>query len=170
MSGSLSEIPSATTYFGVLFTNLGPLTTTYTAPLSCETVNTNRVIFVDKSMDLWVEGKPECYGYWTAGDCIPSGTDIDNWVEVARTATTKKNAGAYWYHSPGIACPQGWTTVGMIAKDNETMSVSGFMTGRYKGYEDAAGWPTTAPRPMEITEYWNGFLETSQTVAFCGPM
>lgn len=152
-------MPTATEYFGFSFSNLGPLTTTYTAPSSCATVNTDQVLFADKSDSLIPVGQPKCDS-WTYGDCRPSGSNFDNLdADVLRN---KALAGLFLYHSPGIVCPEGWNTVGMIAKDNGTLSVSGFMTNTYEG-------PTTEARHMQITEIWNGVLKPSETVAFCAP-
>jgi hypothetical protein len=40
-----------------------------------------------------------------------------------------------FYHSPGIACPDGWDTVGLIAKSDSTLSLSGFMTETVEGFK-----------------------------------
>lgn len=171
MSSNTSAIASSTEYFGYLFSNLGPLTTTYTAPKACETVDTDRVLFVEKERGRGQleQGQPKCWDHWPLSSCIPSGTAIDNWVESTITADTgyPNHNGAVFYHSPGIHCPSGWTTVGMIAKGEKTLSMSGYMTESYEGQD---GFEKHHALPMPPTKRWDGFLKPYQTVAFCGPI
>lgn len=166
-----SVFPTSTQYYNILFTNLGPLTSTFTAPSSCATVNTDNVLFVQRSQQPAPLGKPKCLdNYWSKGDCIPSGTDIDNWVMSSETATvSEKYQGAQLYHSPGIACPEGWNTVGLIAKNNGTMTVSGYFTEWPKHFGVKPSQDKTSIRALEPTVIWDEFLHPSQTVAFCGP-
>ncbi|KAH6994734.1 hypothetical protein EDB82DRAFT_199459 [Fusarium venenatum] len=163
---------TSTEYFGFEFYNLGPLTTTFTAPSSCTTVNTKQVHFVNKSAPyLYHVGQANC-DHWTQGSCRPSGVEIDSVVSDIRLTTTDPGLFLY-YHSPGIACPDGWDTVGIIAKSDSTLSVSGFMTNTIKDYDKySTYYPTSQsdqPRFMDFTELWNGILKPSDTVAFCGP-
>ncbi|KAM0229912.1 hypothetical protein ACHAPO_009634 [Fusarium lateritium] len=163
---------TSTQFFGYDFYNLGPLTTTFTAPSSCATVNTEQVNFVNKSAPyLYQVGQANC-DHWTQGGCRPSGVEIDSIVSDIRLSTTDPGLFLY-YHSPGIVCPDGWGTVGVIAKSNGTLSVSGFMTNAIKDYDKySTYYPTSQsdkPRFMEYTELWNGILKPSDTVAFCGP-
>ncbi|KAM0494954.1 hypothetical protein ACHAP8_008332 [Fusarium lateritium] len=163
---------TSTQFFGYDFYNLGPLTTTFTAPLSCATVNTEQVHFVNKSAPyLYQVGQANC-DHWTQGGCRPSGVEIDSIVSDIRLSTTDPGIFLY-YHSPGIVCPDGWGTVGVIAKSDGTLSVSGFMTNAIKDFDKYSTYyppsQSDEPRFMEYTELWNGILKPSDTVAFCGP-
>ncbi|KAM0478747.1 hypothetical protein ACHAP7_005894 [Fusarium lateritium] len=163
---------TSTEYFGYDFYNLGPLTTTFTAPSSCATVNTDHVKFFNTSAPyMYHTGRANC-DHWTEGDCSPSGSVIDSIVADIRLGTTTP-ANSLFYHSPGIACPSGWDTVGLMAKSNGTLSVSGFMTETFKDYELYSTYfptsPPNQPRHILYTEVWGMVLKSSETIAFCGP-
>ncbi|KAH7198929.1 uncharacterized protein B0J16DRAFT_315218 [Fusarium flagelliforme] len=163
---------TSTEFFGYEFYNLGPLTSTFTAPASCATVNTEQVHFVNKSAPyLYHTGQVNC-DHWTQGGCRPSGVDIDSIISDIRLTTTDPGLSLF-YHSPGIACPDSWDTVGVMAKSDGTLSVSGFMTNTIKDFDKySTYYPTSQsdqPRFMEFTELWNGILKPSDTVVFCGP-
>ncbi|KAM0243081.1 hypothetical protein ACHAP5_006962 [Fusarium lateritium] len=163
---------TSTQYFGYDFYNLGPLTTTFTAPSSCATVNTDHVKFFNTSAALMYHtGRANC-DHWTEGDCSPSGSVIDSIVADIRRGTTTP-ANSLFYYSPGIACPSGWDTVGLMAKSNGTLSVSGFLTETLKDYELYSTYyptsPPNQPRHIQYTEVWGGILKSSETIAFCGP-
>ncbi|KAF4959380.1 hypothetical protein FSARC_10756 [Fusarium sarcochroum] len=113
-------MPTATEYFGFSAHNLGPLTTTFTAPSSCAT-NTNRIVYANASSASGAYGGPTC-NFKPIGDCIPSGKSWDSLSE----QTTKFIQGRHAYFSPGVVCPQdgkltyftdAWLTYSAIAKD-----------------------------------------------------
>ncbi|KAL6353649.1 hypothetical protein LRP88_14147 [Fusarium phalaenopsidis] len=70
-------MPTTTEYLGYTITNLGPLTTTYTAPAECATA-TDNIQFVQADLP-WIPG---AWGYPSCvpgdyGKCIPSGDAYD---------------------------------------------------------------------------------------------
>ncbi|KAK7217781.1 hypothetical protein V2G26_005784 [Clonostachys chloroleuca] len=101
-------------FFGYTLTNLGPLTTTFTAPSSCATNSDNLVWYsrFDSTVtgigrDRYL-GQETCRDGVTRGACAPSGEAIDKLVSASPSSSN------IWYHSPGIACPSGWTTAGTL--------------------------------------------------------
>jgi hypothetical protein len=104
-------MPTATSISQVLLNHIGPLTSTWTAPVSCPTVQNVR---------LGYSGLPEAVAWLgsctvpSLGPCFPSGSAIDSIV----SSITKSPLGYINYFSPGALCPQAWTTVGVAVKDS----------------------------------------------------
>lgn len=106
---------------GWTVTNIGPLTTTYTAPPSCSTdfsyvqigqtwtdSDTNATSVVPVGISC---GQP----YPTVGSCLPSGAKLDE--DYSSIGTDAVQTGyTLGYYSPGLACPSGWDTVGVATK------------------------------------------------------
>ncbi|CAG7560678.1 unnamed protein product [Fusarium equiseti] len=150
-------MPTATEFFGFSAHNLGPLTTTFTAPSSCAT-GTDHIVFVNASDPVRMEGVPTC-GAETFGDCLPSGSDRDTVLY----QTTEWVQGQYFYYSPGITCPSGWRTVGALKHDGEDSSASGALAS--PTWRDDGRFPS----PLPPQEFWLGLLDPSETLAFCCP-
>lgn len=129
-------MPTITTFADYLVTNLGPVTTTFTAPASCYT-GTDRVIVIDPDQTDWHTRCDATFGY-SIDPCSPLGTQSD----AASTILTNPPAQLLVYYSPGVACPSAWTTAGIAAKntDGHLRSVSGVfdLTNRPKLYYDIA--------------------------------
>ncbi|RGP71364.1 hypothetical protein FLONG3_7148 [Fusarium longipes] len=151
-------MPTATEFFGYSAHNLGPLTTTYTAPSSCATGTEHRV-FVNASDPVRFFAAPTC-GRQTFGDCLPSGSSWDS----IKQQTTEFVQGVNFYFSPGIACPSGWRTVGTLAHDDDD-KVSAFGALATPKWDDLEG----AVNLLHPTEFWYGLLEPSETLALCCP-
>ena len=112
-------MPTATSTDGFTLTNLGPLTTTYTAPTSCSTA-LDHVFITQPEERLWYGDGCELATY---GDCVPSGSAIDARAPAVYSAV---DIDEVYYHSPGIACPANWATVGVVAKaSNGSFSSTG---------------------------------------------
>lgn len=64
------------------------------------------------------------------------------------------------YFSPGLVCPQGWTTAGKLAHgDGSTITREGVFTT-----DDA-----TRSYPFRMDEVWLNVLEPDETLAVCCP-
>ncbi|KAJ4113891.1 hypothetical protein NW768_011421 [Fusarium equiseti] len=150
-------MPTATEFFGFSAHNLGPLTTTFTAPSSCAT-GTDHIVFVNASDPVRKGGVPTCGGE-RFSDCLPSGSARDTILH----QTTEWVQGQYFYYSPGIACPSGWRTVGALKHDGDESSASGALASPTWG--DFEG----ALRPLPPQQFWLGLLDQSETLAFCCP-
>ncbi|KAF4336849.1 hypothetical protein FBEOM_9308 [Fusarium beomiforme] len=154
-------MPTATEYFGISVTNIGPLTTTYTPPPSCTTVTTDHLIYVLQSSLEAAAGPPDCE-IDPVGNCLPSGSAIDSFIKEYNHP--KSGQGIHAFHSPGIQCPRGWTTAAVLAHGDKT------------GSEVRSGIFTTTVRPnismpvqMGSDEWWLKVLEPSETLAWCCP-
>ncbi|KAF4442841.1 hypothetical protein F53441_11631 [Fusarium austroafricanum] len=112
-------MPTATEYFGITATNLGPLTTTYTPPAACVTATTDHLVYGLKNSLGYAFGVPKC-GLDPYGECLPSGSAID--VIASNYKSRKSGQGTDPYHPPGLYCPHGWTTAGVLAHGDKTGS------------------------------------------------
>jgi hypothetical protein len=155
------NMPTATQYFGVAITNLGPLTTTYTAPSSCLTATTDHIQYAISGSLEYVIGSPKCTAD-SLGKCIPSGSVLDSMV--AERFGRQSGQGFQHYYSPGVYCPHGWTTAAVLAHGEKTDSVerSGFFTATANG-----NW--SMPQGMRPDDEWLNILEPSETLAYCCP-
>ncbi|KAL2786959.1 hypothetical protein BJX66DRAFT_328201 [Aspergillus keveii] len=168
------------------FSNLGPLTTTYTPSAHC-TASDQMVLGYLNTMPKY---GGNVYGEWNVqctteisygADCMPTTTEASTTTPAAFTGTTEEEYEEYldaeieWegyevYYSPGLYCPKGWTTIGMIGRDaGDKTTSSGIlsplvsttqtenpMTSGYYDYEDPAS-------------VMKSILEPRQTMALCCP-
>ncbi|KAJ5281928.1 hypothetical protein N7478_007300 [Penicillium angulare] len=144
-------MPSASVTNGWTFTNVGPLTTTFTPAPTC----TNNIYIGTTSPEARLGARVECSTYDASG-CTPSG------IITATGATTTFDVNWPWqgyYYSPGIYCPSGWNTVGVAARGaNKTMSSSGIMSMSMGGEDYEIGAFMLAD-----------ILDPSETLALCCP-
>ncbi|CAG1969209.1 unnamed protein product [Fusarium graminearum] len=151
-------MPTATEFFGITAHNLGPLTTTYTAPTSCATSVKNPV-FVNATTPHHFLAEAGC-NWASYGDCIPSGKEWESGEQ--QTSTFFQHTSVYF--SPGIYCPAGWKTVGLLAhaKDGK-FSASGALTTPVSTFD---GYPQGN---VYHTDFWKNMLDESETLAYCCP-
>ncbi|KAH6649162.1 hypothetical protein BKA67DRAFT_662079 [Truncatella angustata] len=118
---------------GWALTNMGPLSTTYTAPVSCFTEATRDVLLATNYVDSdtnstsLIPYQNLCSTTPTAatiGDCLPSGKAIDSMY--ADIDINNPVAGStILYYSPGLVCPSGHVTVGVASNDAGSIISSG---------------------------------------------
>ncbi|KAJ4011771.1 hypothetical protein NW752_004172 [Fusarium irregulare] len=154
-------MPTATEFFGITAHNLGPLTTTFTAPSSCATsINDNHVLFVNVTSPYYQEGRPRC-GSATYADCFPSGDELDAFISQTPPTLFRTTS---LYFSPGLACPAGWKTVGALAHaESGKMSASGALA------QEPPDADLEYPRAAWVTDVWRNMLHESETLAYCCP-
>ncbi|KAL6918641.1 hypothetical protein FSST1_010136 [Fusarium sambucinum] len=153
-------MPTATEFFGITAYNLGPLTTTYTAPSSCST-NLKHPIFVNATSPHDLLAWPSC-SWAIFGDCIPSGKALESGGQ----QTSVFYQGTSSFFSPGIACPAGWKTVGLIAHtESGKFSASGVLATPAPKLDYITGLPDS----IYATDYWKNILDESETLAYCCP-
>ena len=111
----------------VTWTNLGPLTTTFTAPSSCSTTplgelwayrTSDGLVWSSVACDFWSATGPHSWA-----NCQPSVLALSSlW------ATTTS---AYWltYLSPGLYCPSAYSTATAL-----TLTPQDVITGTYNGF------------------------------------
>lgn len=161
-------MPTATNYFDVAVANLGPLTTTWTAPASCATdtggwyltaldPDSDRA-FVGAKLSCESDGKSV-----TVDDCYPSN-------QVAAQQWSTQSGGLFnQYFSPGLHCPSGWTTAGTVVKASSGLTgASGVFTKSSNSTtrDPYSDWPVAF---LDATRVYEGILEPSETLAWCCP-
>ncbi|KAF5519212.1 hypothetical protein CGCA056_v009453 [Colletotrichum aenigma] len=111
-------MPSATStqLSQYVFSNVGPMSTVWTPPASCATPSPQLYIAYNDSDLVWPQWAQKCETR-NYGDCYPSGKAIDTAWSSAFSASNLANAGTIYYFSPASACPQGYTTAGVAAKN-----------------------------------------------------
>jgi hypothetical protein len=150
-------MPTSTQFFGVTAHNLGPLTTTFTAPSACAT-GTDHHVIVNGSAPNEFWGQPTC-GIKDRGSCMPNGKSYDS----LRSVTTPLDRVWYHYYSPGMACPSGWTTAGNLVKGGDSsLSASGVFSRPLRT-------ATFEAQPLEPSDFWGQIMNVSETIALCCP-
>ncbi|KAF5249099.1 hypothetical protein FANTH_5575 [Fusarium anthophilum] len=154
-------MPTATEYFGISVSNLGPLTTTYTPPPECTRATTDHLVYALESSLIYGFGSPDCV-IDPYGKCLPSGAAMDSIIK--EYSNPKSGQGLHAFHSPGIHCPEGWTTAGLLAHGDKTGSAyrSGVFTS-------TTSVNSSQPLQMGSDEWWLKVLEPSETLAWCCP-
>ncbi|KAK1640780.1 hypothetical protein BDP81DRAFT_390131 [Colletotrichum phormii] len=149
--------------------NLGPLTTIWTALVSCATATPTQALarFLDPGVVYWsqtcqVDRDPY-------NDCIPSGELLSSGYRSRRTSTQK----FLFHHSSGSQCPSGWATVGYGVRD-ETSSHS--LSGVFADPTVTVDLRTTMSIASELKPRFelapNLFMSAmgpSETVVMCCP-
>ncbi|KAK8033723.1 hypothetical protein PG991_003121 [Apiospora marii] len=119
-------MPSTTSLSRFSFHNAGPLTTTYTAPASCMTAQPTQLM-------LGPTTEPDTFYYggcsFQQDNCYPSGVELD----ALRSKSDVKVNNKLDYFSPGLHCPENWTTVGMATKNAEGVITSSGPAFTYPG-------------------------------------
>ncbi|KAM5354535.1 hypothetical protein ACJ41O_001182 [Fusarium nematophilum] len=158
-------MPNITSFFGHTITNLGPLTTTYTAPTSCATA-TDGIIFGHPLYPFMAGGFPSC-DPGNFSDCIPSGDAFD---KLSREQ-------AYWaeqrfihYYSPGLACPEGWTTAGTMNKADGTVGASGMLSMTPLETPTGSDEDEYLLGYLAVPQIWQEVLEEGEKLAYCCPI
>ncbi|KAI0128988.1 hypothetical protein BJ170DRAFT_356244 [Xylariales sp. AK1849] len=155
-------MPTATAYFGYSLANLGPLTTTYTAPASCATDTHFLGIAAASNLNDFV-GKATC-SFPTWRECIPSGAAVDSMVSRLYDNPAQ---GFVPFYSPGLVCPSGWTTAGIAAYGSVSspLSLSGVFTD--EAYQSLPSGLGILPLPAKSV--YLGSLDPDETLVFCCP-
>ncbi|KAJ5729257.1 uncharacterized protein N7483_003765 [Penicillium malachiteum] len=116
-------MPSVSVLSQMTFSNLGPLTTTFTAPSSCSTLGRTGIGLTDFPTGIFWDtncsidpSNPE-----PSWSCFPEGS-------APSPTATQVSANDYLqvsYFSPGLYCPSGWKTVGAAVRDGDSISSNG---------------------------------------------
>jgi hypothetical protein len=152
-------MPTVTSLSGYSLTNLGPLTTTFTAPASCSTAYDIDVASIGLNLG-WVA---DC-SYMVPDDCYPYGSAIDP----INSAIQKGNPAAdnvIGYQSPGLICPSGWTTAGVATKLNPTSTITSGTGFNTSGWIDPK-FPEFFPQYLDVLL---DALDPNETAIACCP-
>lgn len=154
-------MPTATALLGWSLLNVGPLTTTFTAPASCATAY--RTLIAPATSPAQFQWNVHC-PWLPPVDCNPSGSVVRALVSSAE-GPSPSDGRFIPYNSPGLACPAGWATVGVAAKANPTsISVSG-------QFSQLGAIPTGADATLFVPQL-DAFLEAldpGETAVVCCP-
>ena len=154
----------STEFFGGLVTNLGPLTTTFTAAPSCATKD----VVVEASRVPGLAWRSECDFPSPASDCMPSAS---RYWDIYQSYTSGELGGPGFaaYYSPASVCPSGWTTVGAagLSSGSASPSVSGVFTSPLRPFvtlaDDGEGVG------FGYHAWYLESLEDGETVIWCCP-
>ncbi|CEJ94321.1 hypothetical protein VHEMI09860 [[Torrubiella] hemipterigena] len=157
-------MPTVTVVNDLVFGNLGPLTTTFTAPTTCAIIAAQPVIYQAKNTkysfdprdmdaikvypDQMRVASVRC-GEDPRDQCLPSA---EGWQKSHTYGQTL----AYNYYSPGVHCPVGYTTAGVKAAS----SASGIFT-QTRTFAEASG--------VGLNWFAREFLSPEETMVICVP-
>ena len=133
-------MPNVTSLSQYALQNLGPLTTTFTAPASCATLQP--AVALARTQYPW-------QAFWSEecdevddslADCRPSGRAF---FDIYADDAGSRPVQAIPYFSPGLHCPDSWITAGVAVKNAEGSIVS--TSGVYAAGATASPSPTSEP-------------------------
>ncbi|RDW63067.1 uncharacterized protein DSM5745_10178 [Aspergillus mulundensis] len=176
------------------FSNLGPVTTTFTPPPACTASNQLALGSLDTRTGIYVYLSSQCTATVDFEDCTPTTTS-----EPTTTGEPVYGGGTDWieydgygvYYSPGLYCPKGWKTIGMAARDaSSVLTSSGFLVPTTTSTSTSTSTRTATPTPYSDYDYDYDYdedydydsyttqdpasvlmsaLEPKQTMALCCP-
>lgn len=152
-------MPTVSTLSELTFSNLGPLTTTFTAPSSCSTIAGFTAVAYKRAVTDFLYDT-SCVVNYDDWDCYPEGSAPSPTVTIVNPA----EAFQYSYFSPGIYCPSGWKTVGVASRDGDqaVTSAGAFANDTVIPTYIAGVFPNPANVLMQA-------LDPSETAVLCCP-
>lgn len=163
-------MPATTSLEAMGFLNAGPLTTTFTAPSSCETTDIfwGQEFLAINHTDLGYRHLANVGGcglseWATHGSCYPHGDKLD---EIATSAPWSTP-----YYYPASICPSGYQTVGIAAMSSGSASVSGIFTPNLDEVDMAryGTAPHTEPPSNWVPNRLTSALGPEETIIACCP-
>ncbi|KAK1671857.1 hypothetical protein BDP55DRAFT_731933 [Colletotrichum godetiae] len=151
-------------------TNLGPLTTAFTAPASCATSSLGLYLafesaFPDRVQPFYRQ-KCEVPDY---GECFPSGAVFDDMRSAAITGRSDR-AGTIAYFSPASSCPDQYTTAGVAAKNAEgAVSSSGVFVPPFVRVPFGSGHMSDRLVANPLVNVFMEALDRNETAVVCCP-
>lgn len=160
-------MPTTTSLSNWYFVNAGPLTTTFTAPESCSTKGATALAQLDgEEVVLRYRLNCESEGF---EDCAPKGESLDSLFHSLSTQRPDPTYQAFIYHSPGLHCPSGWSTMGTAEKDADgQIKTSG---EPYDAHNVEYATLTTSRPPMinPAEHIFAEALDNGETAVLCCP-
>ncbi|KAL3454248.1 hypothetical protein BJX65DRAFT_302034 [Aspergillus insuetus] len=138
----MTAITATNSYYTFVFSNYGPLSTTFTQPPKCtSTVD----LIVSLSRGITEE-------------------DFEEYLDLRRQYETPYRA----YFSPGLYCPSGWETIGMAARDaSRALTTSGSLADySYGDYSKCPDWVYDCADKRSLMKH---ALQPGQIMALCCP-
>ncbi|KAL3432349.1 hypothetical protein BDV09DRAFT_174450 [Aspergillus tetrazonus] len=170
------------------FTNLGPITTTFTPAPACTASNQVSIGYVDNfftGVNVYAAYGVQCTSTVDYSDCIPTTTP-----EPTSTTAVSDEDDILWvdygvYYSPGLYCPKGWKTVGMAGRDASSVLTSSGVLAPTATRPSRTRAATPTPYGDDYYDYYYDYyydeynldpasvmksmLEPKQTMALCCP-
>ncbi|KAL3473282.1 hypothetical protein BJX99DRAFT_261470 [Aspergillus californicus] len=141
------------------FTNLGPLTTTFTPAPTCTSSDQMAIGIITTAANneyMYLDWQVQCSSSIDSEkECMPTTTPAPTTTAPSFDDMTSEELDEYYdllvyyrgsgsYYSPGVYCPEGWETIGMAGRDaSSVVTSSGFL----------ATTPTTTTRTRTRTPY-----------------
>ncbi|KAL3490279.1 hypothetical protein BJX62DRAFT_238258 [Aspergillus germanicus] len=179
----MTAITATNSYYTFVFSNYGPLTTTFTQPPKC-TSTIDLIGSVDPTDgSIYAQYNAACTydspdPYYEG--CWPATTPTATLTAPAFTGITEEDFEGYLesqiqyetpygaYFSPGLYCPSGWETIGMAARDaSSALTSSGGLT-EYS-YDDDMKCPDFIYDCADRGSLMKHALQPGQTMALCCP-
>ncbi|CBF71527.1 uncharacterized protein ANIA_06821 [Aspergillus nidulans FGSC A4] len=165
------------------FTNLGPITTTFTPAPACTASNQVSIGYVDNfftGVNVYAAYGVQCTSTVDYFDCIPTMTPEPT------STTAVPDDDIIWvdygvYYSPGLYCPKGWKTVGMAGRDASSVLTSSGVLAPTATRSSRTRAATPTPYGDDYYDYYydeynldpasvmKSMLEPKQTMALCCP-
>ncbi|KAL4904764.1 hypothetical protein BDW74DRAFT_153468 [Aspergillus multicolor] len=132
------------------YSNLGPITTTFTPPPTCTASDQLALATSDSDYGYFVWYSAQCTATVEYTDCVPTTTAEptqsflygDDWYGYGQ------------YYSPGLYCPKGWKTVGMAARDaSSVLTSSGLLVPTTTTTTTSTRTPVPTPYGDDYDEY-----------------
>ncbi|KAJ0414179.1 hypothetical protein BJY00DRAFT_319074 [Aspergillus carlsbadensis] len=179
----MTAITATNSYFTYIFSNYGPLTTTFTQPPKC-TAAVDLIGSVDPTDgSIYPQYNAACT-YNSTGtyndECWPDTTPTTTLTPPAFTGITDEDFDDYLssrrqyetpygaFYSPGLYCPSGWETVGMAARDTSSaLTSSGVLAD--SSYDDHSNCPDQIYDCADRESLMKHALQPGQTMALCCP-
>lgn len=163
------------TISGVDLVNLGPLTTTWTAPTSCASAPISvQLAYATNYKDgvaMWWDNcdvRTDIYD-----ECMPSAPPANQEWASRQAELNPQRLDFQLYHSPGIACPADWFTAGLAIKEGPS---SYTVNGSFADPTFTRTFPTRTTTMSRITpgfrpsnEIFLSAMEVSETAVICCP-
>lgn len=163
-------MPTVTQVSNHSVVNIGPLTTTSTAPASCTRGLMGVALSIYPFLGPRGVAMESCLtSRRSSSDCWPSGSALDeDWTSNSRGM----DHGAFpiHYYSPASICPSGWATVGSVVRDGDDQ-----VTSTWEFEPVATSWYKQAFGPQGGGFYagphhvWAQALDRGETGIACCP-
>ena len=157
-------MPTATEFFGYTLTNVGPLTTAFSAPTTCASFTDYYAIAPSENntSNLYL---PIACDFPKHPECYPSGTKFD---EIVDKQSKTIGQGYFPYFSPGTICPSAWTTVGAYAaaSGSNKASSSGIFAEDLWPFDNEPGVVAAA---LPAGAIFTDIVDPGETVVWCCP-
>ncbi len=110
-------MPTTTLVGEFTLVNVGPLTSTFSAPSSCASVFASHIGLAPEGFPFHAYPLRENCDLPPLSDCIPSGSFIDGETTSVWPEETGPIYEPIYYYSPAGVCPSGWSTMGSAARN-----------------------------------------------------